>query len=118
MVPIIKITEDAKGEFLKKYGFPAERLHVSPMVEGALQRLWRSTIPGMTLDARLKGMEFTGLEVVKMTRRSALVEMYLSATRDAKIHVLHVLIEPEELGLSRVSAPEIELDSGFGAADQ
>lgn len=115
--PIAQIVNNAKAKFLGLTGFPAERIHVSPRLESALQR-W-AVSAGMvpaSLEDRLQGAEIAGMEVLRMTKRSAKVEFYLSAERSGKVLSLNVQVLPEEVGLHVPDAPTIQLgDSGHEA---
>lgn len=100
--PIVTLVEDAKAEFLANYGFPAETLHVSPMMEAALHR-WagKHMAYSQNLNERMQGAVFAGLPVVKMTRNSALVEFWLSTVRMGQRYTANVVIEPEAVGVRR-----------------
>lgn len=98
--PIVDIVAQAQREYLANFGFPAEKLHASLMFEGALQR-WATANAAYPADPieRLQGATFNGLEVVRMTRRSALVEFWLTAERDGQIYAQQVRVEPEAVGI-------------------
>lgn len=100
--PIIQLINEAKAKFFMRYGFSAERIHVSLLMEGALHR-WALTNLQMPADLsdRMKGAEVAGLEVVKMTKNSPHVEFYLSATRNNHLYSLQALIEPETVGVRK-----------------
>lgn len=100
--PIIDLINEAKCKFVAKYGFPAERIHVSLLMEGALQR-WALTnlqFPA-SLDERMQGATVQGLDVVRMTKNTPHVEFYLVAQRDGQLYTQHAVVEPETVGVRK-----------------
>lgn len=92
--PIIAYIEQAKVSFVAKYGFPAERIHVSPHMEQVLAR-WadKNLAYPASLAERLQGAEVAGLPIFKMTKNSPHLEFYLVAERDGQLYITNLSIE-------------------------
>lgn len=101
--PLIGYVRQAVAEYRNKYGFHPEKLHASTMMEGALVR-WADANMHYPADLqqRLQGAELMGMQVVRMTRNSALVEFYLSAERDGQLYTSHAVLEPETVGIRKM----------------
>lgn len=101
--PLIRFVRLAMKAHYHQYGFHAEKLHASTMMEGALVR-WAEANMHYPSDIRqrLQGAEIFGMQVVRMTKRSALVEFYLSTERDGQLYTSHAVIEPETVGIRKV----------------
>lgn len=102
--PIITFIRKAMMEFAGEYGIQAEKIHVSLMMEGALTRWALANLHfPQSLEERVsQGASIFGLEVVKMTKNSAVVEFYLSAERAGQLYTSHAVIEPETVGIRKV----------------
>ena len=84
--PLIGFIRQAMQAHYKQYGFQAEKLHASTMMEGALVRWAESNkMYPADIQQRLQGAEIFGMQVVRMTKNSALVEFYLSTERDGQL---------------------------------
>ena len=111
ILPIVSLIEDAKSLFLVRYGFSAEKLHASTKFAHALQR-WAFK-EGFNFG---KAIEIGGLEVVHMTKKSAMVDFYLSANRNGRTYSLRLSLEPDEMdavGVKPLILPG-EADLSFG----
>lgn len=100
--PLIGFIRQAKQAYYQQYGFWPEKLHASTMMEGALVRWAEANMyyPA-DLKQRLQGAEIMGMQVVRMTKKSALVEFYLSTERDGQLYTSHVILEPETVGIRK-----------------
>lgn len=109
--PIVSVVNQAKAEFLKEYGFPAEKLHASTVFESALTR-WFSKQLDLKSANKPRQVEISGLEVVRMTKQSAKFEFYLSASRGDLVYSSHVEVEPEAAGFRKaVNSNEIVIST-------
>lgn len=101
--PLIRLIRQAAQAHYKQYGFHAEKLHASTMMEGALVRWAESNkMYPADIQQRLQGAEIFGMQVVRMTKNSALVEFYLSSERDGQLYTSHAILEPETVGIRKV----------------
>lgn len=101
--PLIGFVRQAMKAHYQQYGFHAEKLHASTMMEGALVRWAEANMHYPSdIQQRLQGAEIFGMQVVRMTKRSALVEFYLSTERDGQLYTSHAVIEPETVGIRKV----------------
>lgn len=118
--PIIAYIRKAIVEHRKKYGMSPEKLYASPMMEGALVR-WADANRHYPADIeqRLQGAEIFGMRVFRMTRKSALVEFYLTTERDKERYTSHAILEPETVGIRKaVNSNGIVLESNFTEDDE
>lgn len=118
--PIIAFIRKAMVEHRKKYGMHAEKLYASPMMEGALVR-WADANMHYPADIkqRLQGAEIFGMPIFRMTRKSALVEFYLTSERGDNRYVSHAILEPETVGIRKaVNTNGIVLESNFTEEDE
>lgn len=118
--PIIGFIRKAMAAHHEKYGMAAEKLYASPMMEGALVR-WADANMHYPADLkqRLQGAEVFGMPIFRMTRKSALVEFYLTSERDKQLYTSHAVLEPETVGIRKaVNTNGITLESNFTEADE
>lgn len=117
--PLIGFIRQAKNDYYKQYGFWPEKLHASTMMEGALVRWAEANMHyPASLQLRLQGAEIMGLQVVRMTKRSALVEFYLSTERDGQLYTSHAILEPETVGIRKaVNTNNIILETDHADED-
>lgn len=118
--PIIAYIRKAIVEHRKKYGTPPEKLYASPMMEGALMRWAAANLHyPADIEQRLQGAEIFGMPIFRMTRKSALVEFYLTSERDKQLYTSHAILEPETVGIRKaVNSNGIVLESNFTEADE
>lgn len=118
--PIIAFIRKAIVAHRTKYGMAPEKLFASPMMEGALVR-WAEANKHYPADIeqRLQGAEIFGMPIFRMTRKSALVEFYLTTERDEKLYTSHAVLEPETVGIRKaVNTNGIVLESNFTEEDE
>lgn len=106
--PLIKHISGAVNEYVATYNFMPETLIVSPKIEGALQRwaVMNKQIPADLKD-RLQGASLMGMEIRRMTKRSALVEFYLSTRRNGIDYYSHAILEPETAGVESTAGKDV-----------
>lgn len=117
--PLLGYIRNAMTAHYKKYGFHAEKLHASTMMEGALVR-WAEAAARYPQDIqqRLQGAEIFGMQIVRMTKKSALVEFYLSTERDGQLYTSHAILEPETVGIRKaVNTNNIILETDHADED-
>lgn len=110
--PILHYIRQAIAAHYAKYSFHAERLHASPMMEGALVRWAEANLHyPQDINHRLQGAEIFGLQIVRMTKKSALVEFYLSTERDGQVFASHAMLEPENVGVIKATGGDIIMET-------
>lgn len=119
MDPIIKLIREAQVAFVQTYGFPAEKIHVSPRMEQVLHRWAAKNLPPR--DPRnFDPAELLGMEVLQSTiQTTTKVEFYLSATRGSQVFSQHRVLDPNDFGMrNRIVQGETLIETTEASYDE
>ena len=99
MIPLLRLIDDAKQAFHATYGFPAEKMHVSPRFEQVLHRWAAKHLPPRDPN-NFDGAEIAGLEILQSTKKhTTMMEFWLTTTRGGQVFAQHRVLDPNDFGM-------------------